>query len=135
MGTFSHLFCLTYNSFYLNMKLQRLIQLSLVFLVVFFATDLEAKRGKNRRGKGKGKGKGKANGLIRKLIKDDVMQCKVDECWPQCFTQGCIECKTACITSNKSDNKQLKSCQKQCKKSGVCPKWKHVPKACKKCSK
>merc|ERR1712038_484976 len=134
----------------------------LILLVLFIETEARrGGKGKGRRGKGKGKGKWRKNkggkggkGVIFSLIKDDLMTCKVDECWPTCFTQGCIECKTACYeehgnsvnTKAKDDDvserkaakkarKALKSCNKNCKKSGVCPKWKNVPKVCKKCMK
>merc|ERR1712062_522331 len=131
----------------------KLLQFSILVLIGFLAVEIESKRG----GKGKGRwnrkgGKGRGKGLIHGLIKDDLMTCKVDECWPTCFTQGCIDCKTACYnehensvdTKAKDDDvserkaakkarKALKSCNKNCKKSGVCPKWKNVPKVCKKC--
>merc|ERR1712004_947158 len=149
---------------YTSMKL---LQFCVLVLIGFLAVEIESKRGGkgkgrwNRKGgKGRGKGKGKFRGksLIHGLIKDDLMTCKVDECWPTCFTQGCIDCKTACynehensvetkakdedVSENKAAKKDpkkarkaLKSCNKNCKKSGVCPKWKNVPKVCKKCMK
>merc|ERR1712061_131683 len=133
----------------------------LILLVLFVQT--EARRGGKGKGRGKGKGKGKGKGgkwrknkggkgMIFSLIKDDLMSCKVDECWPTCFTQGCIDCKSACYnetqnvedstqsvipqkSQSKKTRKALKACNKKCKKPGVCPKWKNVPKVCKKCVK
>ena len=148
----------------------KLLQISLLVLIGFL-TIAEAKRGKGKGkgrgkwgGRGKGKGKGGRGGfgagrIINTLIKDDLMTCKVDECWPTCFTQGCIDCKTACYNENQNLDKAkntdkigeeptkaerkaarkarkvVKACNQNCKKSGVCPKWKNVPKTCKKCTK
>merc|ERR1712127_885128 len=93
--------------------IMKLLHICLLVLVGFL-TIAEARkgnkgkgRGKWGRGKGKGKGKGGrggfgANRVINSLIKDDLMSCKVDECWPTCFTQGCIDCKTACYNENQN---------------------------------
>merc|ERR1711978_417902 len=138
---------------------------TLILLVLCIETEARrGGKGKGRRGKGKGKwrkiikwrknkgGKG-GKGMIFSLIKDDLMSCKVDECWPTCFTQGCIDCKSACYNENKNfevstnstlvpqkqkakkARKAFKKCNHNCKKTGVCPKWKNVPKVCKKCMK
>merc|ERR1712130_727155 len=133
----------------------------LILLVLFIETESRRwgkgkGRGKGKGGKGKGKwrkNKNKGKGMIFSLIKDDLMSCKVDECWPTCFTQGCIDCKSACYNQNQDDTenttnstvpqkqqdkksrKAFKKCNQNCKKTGVCPKWKHVPKTCKKCVK
>ena len=143
----------------------KLLHICILILLVLFV-QIEAKRGGKGKGRGKGKGKGKGKwrknkggkgkGMIFSLIKDDLMSCKVDDCWPTCFTQGCITCKTACYNQNQDDTeittnfnntmvpqkqqakkarKAFKKCNHNCKKTGVCPKWKNVPKVCKKCVK
>merc|ERR1712141_753279 len=77
----------------------KLLQFCILVLIGFLAVEIESKRGgkgkgrwnrKGGKGRGKGKGKFRGKGLIHDLIKDDLMTCKVDECWPTCFTQGCI---------------------------------------------
>merc|ERR1711879_628837 len=83
-----------------------------ILILLALCIETEARRGgkgKGRRGKGKGKGKWRKNkggkggkGMIFSLIKDDLMSCKVDECWPTCFTQGCIDCKSACYNENQN---------------------------------
>ena len=92
----------------------KLLQISLLVLIGFL-TIAEAKRGKGKGhgkwgGRGKGKGKGGRGGfgagrIINTLIKNDLMTCKVDECWPTCFTQGCIDCKTACYNETQNLDK------------------------------
>merc|ERR1712179_227433 len=143
-----------------NIAIMKLFHFCILILLVLFI-ETEARRGGKGKGRGKGKGKGKGKwrknkgkgkGMIFSLIKDDLMSCKVDECWPTCFTQGCIDCKSACYNENqntkntsesivpqkstaKKARKAFKNCNKTCKKTGVCPKWKNVPKVCKKCMK
>merc|ERR1712117_415869 len=95
---------------HLILSIMKLFHFCILILLVL-CIETEARRGgkgKGRRGKGKGKGKWRKNkggkggkGMIFSLIKDDLMSCKVDECWPTCFTQGCIDCKSACTTKIK----------------------------------
>merc|ERR1712179_788111 len=102
-----------------NIAIMKLFHFCILILLVLFI-ETEARRGGKGKGRGKGKGKGKGKwrknkgkgkGMIFSLIKDDLMSCKVDECWPTCFTQGCIDCKSACYNKNQ----QLKKLEKPSK--------------------
>merc|ERR1712076_186034 len=78
--------------------------------LLLLATATISTARKNRGPKGK---------MIHKMIKADMRQC-----W-----------RETCKIGKPDEKSTWKTCNKQCQKTGVCPKWKNVPKQCKKCKR